>query len=435
MSAARAGAPARVASVDVVTGEVLVPRPGSTRHPVARVLVRMAGEPVGLVDVAWPSDDAADLVVATRAVAWAELADQLVATSHRLGRQVPQGPDELSGDPADDGGPGAGAGPAAAPGDEVFATVAIASLRAVASTVECVRHVLASTHRSFEVVVVDNDDDPGPLRDALAATFPDEPRVRHVHEPHRGLSRARNTGLAQARGSIVVFTDDDVRVDRQWLARIVAAFDAAPGVACVTGSILPAELETRAQAWLEEYGGFNKGFDRALFDLADHRRHEPLYPYDAGRFGSGANIALRADVARSLGGFAVDLGAGTPAHGGEDLDLLQRVVSTGHTLVYEPSALLWHAHRRSEEALRRQMYRYGVGLSATVTKWLLQDRRTAWDVARRLPAGAVHVLAPSSRKNAQRSTGYPAHLAARELLGLLVGPVAYLRSRRAAGRA
>jgi hypothetical protein len=77
-------------------------------------------------------------------------------------------------------------------------------------------------------------------------------------------------------------------VDEHWVARLVEAFDAAPDVACVTGAILPAEQETQAQLWLEEYSGFHKGFGRQVFDLTMHRRDTPLYPYDAGQFGSGA---------------------------------------------------------------------------------------------------------------------------------------------------
>lgn len=415
--------PARVLGVDVATGAVEAPRPGAERHRRARVLVRVCGDPVGVVDV--EAGDDADVLARTREAAWDALGTELVRHARQRGLPVPTGPQELhlgaSGVPV---APGADGGP--------LVTVAIASLRTVGPTLECVRHVLASTHTRLEVVVVDNDSDPEPLRTAVEDAFGDDPRVRHAHEPRTGLSHARNKGVAEARGSIVVLTDDDVRVDPRWLERIVAAFDAAPGVGCVTGSIMPAELETRAQAWLEEYGGFNKGFSQEVFDLGAHRRPEPLYPYDAGRFGSGANIAFRTEVVRALGGFAVDLGAGTPAHGGEDLDVLRRVVAAGHTLVYEPSALLWHAHRRSDEALRRQMYRYGVGLSATVTKWLLEDRRTAWDVLRRLPAGLVHVLAPSSPKNAGKSRAYPPVLTALELLGVAVGPVAYLRSRRRA---
>lgn len=398
--------PRRVLAVDLATGELEHPDPARrSEHPDARVLVRWHGEPVGVLDLAVPDED----VVATAArEAPVVLAGRLAAVTAAPG--------------------------ADADGEPPLVTVSIASFRNVAPTVACVRRVLEVDWSPLEVVVVDNDADPGPLGEALTAAFGGDDRVRWVHEPRQGLSYARNAGLAAARGSVVAFTDDDVLVDRLWVRRLVGGFAADPDVACVTGAILPVELETQAQTWLEEYGGFHKGFERQLFDLRAHRRDTPLYPFDAGQFGSGANVAFRTDVLRAMGGFSVDLGAGTPAHGGEDLDVLQRTVSAGHTLVYEPAALLWHAHRRSEEALRRQLFRYGVGLSATVTRWLLQDRRTAAAVLRRVPAGVAHVLAPGSRKNEGKTAGFPPLLTLLELLGLVCGPVAYLRSRRRSRR-
>jgi O-antigen biosynthesis protein len=415
--------PCRVVAVELSTAEVQYPdpdfRPG---HAAARVLVRWLEEPIGMLDAEVPDDHLPELV-ASRACQL--FAAQLAAAAERHGLPAPSAPadlrlapdvvDRLTRDLP------AGARP--------VVTVAIASFRNVDPTIECVRRVLHSTWPALEVVVVDNDADGTALRGAMAAAFDGDDRVRWVHEPRQGLSFARNAGLAAARGEIVIFTDDDVLVDRQWVTRLVGAFDAAADVACVTGAILPAELETQAQAWLEEYGGFHKGFDRQVFDTTTHRRDTPLYPYDSGQFGSGANMAFRAGTLREMGGFSVDLGAGTLAHGGEDLDILRRTLSAGHTVVYEPAALMWHHHRRSMEALRRQMYRYGVGLSATVAKWLLDDRQVAKDVLTRIPAGVRHVAAPGSRKNQGKSTQFPRTLTALELVGICVGPVAYLRSR------
>jgi hypothetical protein len=69
-------------------------------------------------------------------------------------------------------------------------------------------------------------------------------------------------------------------------------------------------------------------------------------------------------------------------------------------------------------------------LSATVAKWLLEDRAVAIGVLRRLPAGVLHVASPGSRKNEGKSTTFPPVLTRLELLGIACGPVAYLRSRR-----
>jgi O-antigen biosynthesis protein len=422
VSAATGFRPRRVLAVDLATGATEYPDPAvRPAHPDARVLVRWLGEPVGIVEVTAPDE----AIVATAGeAAWRTMRPELTAALTRAGRPAPSGRADLVVPPHERPAPRVPAG------DGPLVTVTIASLRNVEPTLACVRRVLESSWTPMEVVVVDNDADPQPLGTALEAAFGDDDRVRWVHEPRRGLSFARNAGLAAAKGEITVFTDDDVRVDHHWVERLVAAFDAADDVVCVTGAILPAEIETQPQLWLEEFGGFHKGFRREVFDLTDHRREMPLYPYNAGLFGSGANMAFRTEALRRLGGYAVDLGAGTVAHGGEDLDVFQRTVSAGHTLVYEPAALMWHNHRRSEEALRRQMFRYGVGLSATVTKWVLDDRRSALAIVRRLPRGAAYLLSPRSKKNRNKSQTFPPVLTRLELLGVLCGPVSYLRSRR-----
>lgn len=416
--------PRRVLAVDLDTGRVEYPDPDRpAEHLPARVLVRWLGQPVGMVEV--EGDDRAVVKAATEE-AWQRFRSELGAVAEARGVRAPGAPEDLT---------TAGvSAPPVPPEPRPLVTVTIASFRSTDSTIATTRRVLAGSWTPLEVVVVDNDADGGPLDAAFTAEFGGDPRVRWVHEPRQGLSFARNAGLAAARGAYVVFTDDDVLVDEHWVARLVEAFGAVPHAACVTGAILPAEQETRAQLWLEEYGGFHKGFRRQVFDLGTHRRDTPLYPYDAGQFGSGANMAFRTDVLRAMGGFAVDLGAGTPAHGGEDIDVLRRVVTAGHAIVYEPAALMWHRHRRSMAALRRQMFRYGVGLSATVAKWLSEDRAVAADVVRRLPAGARHVLSPASRKNQNKSATFPPVLTRLERLGLLCGPVAYGRSRRRARR-
>ncbi len=414
--------PRRVLAVDLETGAVEYPDPAMRpQHPDARVLVRWLGEQIDIVEVTAPDDGIARVAAE---VVWASSRAELTAAAERAGTAAPTSVDELlvprSVLPAT----------VERAGGRPLVTVTIASLRNVVPTIACIRRILQSSWEPLEVVVVDNDSDGDALRGAVEAAFGADARVRYVHEPRRGLSHARNAGLAAARGEIVVFTDDDVLVDRRWVERLVAGFDAAEGVACVTGAILPAEQETVAQVYLEEYGGFHKGFRRQVFDLSTHRRDTPLYPYDAGQFGSGANMAFRTAVLREMGGFSVDLGAGTLAYGGEDIDVLRRTITAGHTIVYEPAALMWHHHRRSMEALRRQMHRYGIGLSATVTKWLFEDRAVARDVLRRIPRGVLYVLRPGSAKNAGKSADFPRVLTLLEVLGIAYGPVAYLRSRR-----
>jgi len=198
--------------------------------------------------------------------------------------------------------------------------------------------------------------------------------------------------------------------------------------------ILPLELETPAQLWLEQYGGFSKGFHDTLFDLEENRPAAALFPYTAGAFGSGASMAFRTDVLRHIGGFDPAIGAGTLALGGDDLAAFFDVVAAGYGVAYAPAALVRHRHRRDYESLRRQAYGYGVGLTAFLTKTVLDRPARLLEIGRRLPRGLAYALSPTSDKNAGKQADYPRRLTWLELKGMVHGPRAYIRSRRARPR-
>jgi GT2 family glycosyltransferase len=300
----------------------------------------------------------------------------------------------------------------------------------------CLEALLASEYPDFEVIVVDNAPKDNTTLDFIRDHYGDASqsgrKVRYVREDRPGLGRAHNAGLPHVTTRHVVFTDDDVLVDRYWLLEMVKGFSMADNVACVTGLILPAELETQAQVWIEQYGGFSKGFTRRCFDLNSNRPpNSPLYPYTAGVFGSGASMAFDTAVLRHLGGFDAALGAGTQALGGDDLAAFFHVVQNGYRLVYEPAAILHHSHRREYAGLRRQAYGYGVGLTAYLTKVVLDHPRLIMDMALRLPAGLAHIFSSKSPKNKHKQADYPKELNTLERKGMLYGPLAYWRSRRA----
>ena len=310
-----------------------------------------------------------------------------------------------------------------------FASIIIASRDGDATLGECLDSLMALEYPAYEVIVVDNASRGDGVR-SIVAGYADAPHaVRYVREDRPGLAHAHNRGLEHAQGSIAAFTDDDVVADVRWLAQTVKAFEAADDVGCVTGLILPAELESQAQLWVEGCWGFGKGFERRIFDGRRPAGH-PLYPFTAGVFGSGANMTFRTDVLRALGGFDPALGAGSPALGGDDLAAFFAVIAAGHRLVYEPTSLVRHRHRRGYESLQRQAYGYGVGLSAFLAKTVLDDPRRALWLALRAPQALAHILRPSSAKNAPRPAGLPVELQRLERRGMLVGGLAYLRSRR-----
>jgi GT2 family glycosyltransferase len=319
---------------------------------------------------------------------------------------------------------------------EPLVTVVVATRDRPQSLARCLRALAALTYARFEVIIVDNAPS---TRETLAVVQQQsglDARVRYVRELRPGVSCARNRGLGEARGELVAFTDDDVVVDPGWLDGVVRGFDRSQSVACVTGLVPSARLDTAEQRYFDRRVSWALGCTPRRYDRHGDLEASPLYPYTAGQFGTGANFAFRTAVLRDLGGFDEALGPGTPAAAGEDLDLFVRTILAGHVIAYEPAAIAWHHHRDELGQLRHQLFNYGVGLAAFATKYL-SDRRTARDVLVRLPGGLRHLRGIAKR--VERPAELPRTVLTAELLGLAWGPIAYglgrqRHRRRHAGR-
>lgn len=305
----------------------------------------------------------------------------------------------------------------------------------------CVRSLAALDYPDYETIVVDNRPAGAPPIELAG--------VRVVREPRPGLSAARNRGLEAAQGEIIAFTDDDVEVDPGWLLAIALRMSDHPEEVCVTGQVIPRELETPAQAGLEEYYG---GFGPRSFEPVSHRLRWPaglrslLRPatvdaiaddgrviggfslYATGSFGIGANMSFRTQALRELGGFSLALGPGTPSRNGEELEVFARLAWQGHCLGFEPAAVVKHTHRREIEALRRQIHNYGMGYAALLTALVLRDPRHLGRIL-----GTARLAVPifagyfGKKLNAEQPSQLIRELARLELTGMAAGPAAYLR--------
>lgn len=274
-----------------------------------------------------------------------------------------------------------------------------------------------------EILVVDNC----PVTDATRCVVAEFPDVRYVCEPVKGLDNARNRAIREAQYEILAFIDDDAVADKDWLKNISRVF-ADERVACATGLTMPLEMENEAQEKFETLAGFSKrGFLRREF------RAPPLSPLATGSIGAGANMAIRRSVVDEIGPFDPALDAGTATQSGGDHEFFTRILRAGHLIVYEPSALNWHRHRRTMEELRNAVYGYGVGVYAAWTRSFLSERE--WGVFRRafgwfaydqLPHLVLAYLRPSPDR--------PKDVLWAELRGCIRGPLAYLKSRKMAAK-
>jgi cellulose synthase/poly-beta-1,6-N-acetylglucosamine synthase-like glycosyltransferase len=101
----------------------------------------------------------------------------------------------------------------------------------------------------WKLVIVDNasTDSTGEIVRSFASRLP----VHYCHEPVQGKNAALNTGLREASGDLVVFTDDDAVPHAGWLTSMREAADAQPAYTMFGGKILP-RWESSPESWILE---------------------------------------------------------------------------------------------------------------------------------------------------------------------------------------
>ena len=299
-----------------------------------------------------------------------------------------------------------------------IATVAVCTRDRPEDLQRCLEAFMRLPDDGQEYLVIDNC----PASDATMELVKNYPKVRYIREDVPGSSAARNRALREAKHEFVAFTDDDAAPDPNWLRSLLQNFS-DPRVMCVTGLVMPLELETEAQEWFERYSPHGRGFYRLVFDGA---KCDPLI---VAPVGVSASMALRKSAIDFIGLFDEDLGAGTPTVGGEDCELFARILRSGYRIVYEPRALSWHRHRRTWEELQKTLQGYGIGVYAFWTRMFLVNREFSvpllawgWFRYKQLPE-----LVASLRK---QPNSIPSDLLLAQLRGCISGPMAYFASRK-----
>ncbi len=234
---------------------------------------------------------------------------------------------------------------------------------------KCLAALVGLAPSPLEIIVVDNAPPGGISSLQVAEKFRGVSYLRHSSG---GLSSARNAGLALARGDYVAFTDDDSVAHPRWLVSLLAGF-AEDSVGCVTGLVLPRELETDAQIAFEfVLGGFSAGFVPLVFGQDFFTKTRP-FGVPVWRIGAGASMAFRRAVFTAIGTFDERLGAGASGCS-EDSELWYRLLVGGWECRYEPSAVVFHCHRSSWKALERQIVAYMRGHVAALLVQFVRTR-------------------------------------------------------------
>ncbi|NQT03917.1 MAG: DUF115 domain-containing protein [Planctomycetes bacterium] len=180
----------------------------------------------------------------------------------------------------------------------------------------------------YEVIVVDNNS-----QDNTKEVVAGYPSFRYIFEEKLGLSYARNTGIRAAVGDIVAFIDDDSEADPGWLQALLDIYDKYPDTWAVGGKIL-LMWDVEPPEWLTEEYYSNLG----LWDQGDVAGGMQ-WPKRL----AGSNCSFQKDILLVLGCFKPELGrVGCIQLAHEETEVQKRIYQTGHTIYYNPEAIVYH---------------------------------------------------------------------------------------------
>ena len=258
----------------------------------------------------------------------------------------------------------------------------VATLGRVEPLVRLLTSLQKQAFRSFEVIVVDQNE-PGVL-DEVLHRFSDDLELRHLRS-ERGLSRARNVGLAASRGRIVGFPDDDCWYPADRAEQVVRFFDVYGDVDVLLGQTIDEDGIPSVNA---------------VKSAAEN-----VTPYNVWFSGNSNTLFIRGALARALE-FDEALGVGAPTRfqSGEESDIVLRALSQGARAIYCPNLTIHHdqVESLSPQAQRRRAWRYAQGFGQVLRRHY-EASYLVYRIARSIGGSAIALARGRFKESAYRA--------------------------------
>lgn len=225
-------------------------------------------------------------------------------------------------------------------------------------TLDRMRGLAVPSGIKWELIVVDNNCSDG--TPAVVSRYESSLPVRRIVEPKQGHSNARNCAIDHARGDYLIWTDDDVLVEPDWLASYLAAFRRWPAAGYYGGKIAP-WFEADPPPWVAENLAHLQGL-LVIRDLGPDERS-----FADGEQPFGANMAFPLAVQKL---FRYDPSLGKVKAGNilaDETELFRRMRTAGHAGVWVPSAAVKHYVVRARTT-RHFAKDYYAGIGRTLVK-------------------------------------------------------------------
>jgi GT2 family glycosyltransferase len=212
-------------------------------------------------------------------------------------------------------------------------SVVVCAYNAESTMAPCLDSLRDLRYPAYEIVVVDDGstDRTGNIADGYEG-------IHVIHQENKGLSDARNVGIAASTGEIIAFTDSDCVADPDWLYYLVGTFLSSGHAAAGGPNLPPPEDSLVASCVAASPGG-------PLHVLLNGEEAEHI---------PGCNMAFRREALEEIGGFDPRYRAA-----GDDVDVCWRLQERGHRIAFSPAAVVWHFRRNTVKAYIGQQRGYG----------------------------------------------------------------------------
>src|SRR6202162_6396204 len=226
-----------------------------------------------------------------------------------------------------------------------FVSVIVCSYNGGQTLAACLDSLGQLNSPDYEVILVDD----GSTDDTayIAAQFP---RVRYIRQGNHGLSHARNTGAAAAKGEVFAYTDSDCMADVDWLYYLIGTLVSDEYAGVGGPNVTPP-----AQNWVQACVAAAPGGPSHVLLTDTIAEHIP-----------GCNMAFYRWAFENIGGFDAEY-----RKAGDDVDFFWRLQQAGCVIAFSPTAIVWHHRRFTLRAFLKQQHGYGEAESLLRFKHLI----------------------------------------------------------------
>lgn len=210
---------------------------------------------------------------------------------------------------------------------------------------ESILNQIGDRSQLAEIIVVNNASSDNTREVALRY-----PGVRVVDEPRKGLTHARQAGFAASTGSLVANVDADCRLTPGWVSQVLAAFNASPTLAALSGPFVYYDLTLRQRFLVRVF--YANAYVVYFFNR---------YILRVGSMVQGGNFVLSRAALTAIGGFNLDI-----SFYGEDTDIARRVNAVGEVRFALSLKMFSSARRLKREGILTMAVRYSINYFWTI---------------------------------------------------------------------